>query len=183
MTVGQKSGIAWVLDPDRQGCVLWQSRVGKGSAGGGVQFGPAADNDSAYFATADAFAGRDPGGLTAVRLATGEQRWSTRGAPPHVRTDGSCSPAQPAAVSVIPGVVFSGTLDGVMRAYSTEDGRIIWEYASAREDTAVNGVQAKGGALNGPGPAIVGGTLFMNSGYSAIGGNGGGNVLLAFGVE
>ena len=180
LTVGQKSGIAWALDPDRQGRVLWQLRVGKGSAGGGVQFGPAADGDSAYFATADAFAGRDGGGLTAVRLATGEQRWSTR---PPCPEDGPCSPAQPAAVSAIPGVVFSGTLDGVMRAYSTEDGRIIWEYASAREYPTVNGVPARGGALNGPGPTIVDGTLFMNSGYSAIGGNGGGNVLLAFGVE
>ena len=180
LTVGQKSGIAWGLDPDRQGGVLWQLRVGKGSEQGGVQFGPAADNDSAYFATADAFAGRDAGGLTAVRLATGEQRWST---PPPCPEEGRCSPAQPAAVSVIPGAVFSGTLDGVMRAYSTEDGRIIWEYDSARDYTTVNEVPAKGGGLNGPGPTIVDGMLFMNSGYSAIGGNAPGNVLLAFGVD
>ena len=181
LTVGQKSGIAWALDPDRQGRVLWQLRVGKGSAGGGgVQFGPAADEESGYFATADAFAGRDAGGLTAIRLSTGEQRWSTR---PPCPEEGPCSPAQPAAVSVIPGVVFSGTLDGVMRAYSTDDGRIIWEYDSAREYTTVNGVAAKGGGLNGPGPTIVDGTLFMNSGYSAIGGNAPGNVLLAFSVD
>ena len=180
LTVGQKSGIAWGLDPDRQGRVLWQLRVGKGSAQGGVQFGPAADYDSAYFATADAFAGRDAGGLTAVRLATGEQRWSTR---PPCPEDGPCTPAQPAAVSVIPGAVFSGTLDGVMRAYSTDDGRIIWEYDSAREYTTVNEVPARGGGLNGPGPTIVDGMLFMNSGYSAIGGNAPGNVLLAFGVD
>ena len=180
LTVGQKSGIAWALDPDREGRVLWQSRVGKGSAGGGVQFGPAADDDSAYFATADAFAGGDAGGLTAVRLATGEQRWSTRPPCPEGRP---CAPAQPAAVSVIPGVVFWGTLDGVMRAYSTDDGRIIWEYDSAQEYTAVNGVPTKGGALNGPGPTIVDGMLFMNSGYSAIGGNAPGNALLAFGID
>ena len=180
LTVGQKSGIAWALDPDRQGRVLWQLRVGKGSEQGGVQFGPAADNDSAYFATADAFAGRDAGGLTAVRLATGEQRWSTQ---PPCPEDGRYTPAQPTAVSVIPGAVFSGTLDGVMRAYSTDDGRIIWEYDSAREYTTVNAIPAKGGGLNGPGPTIVDGMLFMNSGYSAIGGNAPGNVLLAFGVD
>ena len=95
LTVGQKSGIAWALDPDRRGRVLWQLRVGKGSAGGGgVQFGPAAADESAYFATADAFAGRDAGGLTAVGLSTGELRWSTR---PPCPQEGPCSPARPAA--------------------------------------------------------------------------------------
>ncbi len=86
-------------------------------------------------------------------------------------------------MSVIPGAVFSGTLDGVRRAYSTDDGRIILEFESAREFTTVNEVPARGGGLNGPGPTIVDGMLFMNSGYSAIGGNAPGNVLLAFGVE
>ena len=46
----------------------------------------------------------------------------------------------------------------------------------------VNGVPARGGSLDGPGAAIAGGMLFVNSGY---GGNGGmpGNVLLAFSVD
>jgi len=181
ITAGQKSGIAWALDPDQQGKILWQLRVGKGSAGGGgVQFGPATDNESAYFATADAFAGLDAGGLTAIQLETGEQRWSVKPPCPKVR---ECSPAQPAAISVIPGVVFSGTLDGTMRAYSTVNGKVIWEYDSVREYSTINGVPAKGGAFNGPGPTIVDGMLFMNSGYSAIGGNLPGNVLLAFGID
>ena len=180
LTAGQKSGIAWGFDPDREGAIVWQQRVGKGSASGGVQFGPAADERYAFFATADQFAGQDAGGLTAVKLETGEKVWSTR---PACLPDVPCQPAQPAAVTAIPGVVFAGTLDGVMRAYSADDGRILWQYSSAREYATVNGFKARGGALNGPGPVVAGGMLFMNSGYSAIGGNGPGNVLLAFGVN
>ncbi len=83
-------------------------------------------------------------------------------------------------MTVIPGVVFSGSLDGHLRAYSAEDGGIIWDYDSARDypDT-VNGVPARGGALNGPGPIVVDGMVFVNSGYGQFGSMAG-NVLLAF---
>ena len=85
-------------------------------------------------------------------------------------------------MTVIPGAVFSGSLDGMMRAYSTRDGALLWEYNSAREYQTVNGVPGRGGALNGPGPVVANGMFFMNSGYAAIGGNAPGNVLLAFEV-
>ena len=91
--------------------------------------------------------------------------------------------AQSAAITVIPGVVFSGATNGVMRAYATGDGQVIWEYNTARPFTTVNGVAAKGGTLNGPGPVVAGGMLFMNSGYADLGFGTGGNVLLAFGVQ
>lgn len=180
ITAGSKSGVAWGFDPDRQGAILWQQRVGKGSSSGGVQFGPAADERYAFFATADQFAGLEGGGLTAVRLDTGEKVWSTR---PTCLPELPCQPAQPAAVTAMPGVVFAGSLDGVMRAYGAGDGRILWQYNSSRTYETVNGITARGGALNGPGPVVAGGMFFMNSGYSAIGGNGPGNVLLAFGAD
>jgi polyvinyl alcohol dehydrogenase (cytochrome) len=82
----------------------------------------------------------------------------------------------------MPGVVFSGSMDGVMRAYDTRDGRIIWEFNTKRPFPAINGVEGKGGGINGPGPVIAGGILYVNSGYGAIGGIPG-NVLLAFGRE
>ena len=83
----------------------------------------------------------------------------------------------------MPGVVFSGATNGMLRAYSTADGNVLWEYNSARDYTTVNGISAKGGSLNGPGPVIAGGMLFMNSGYAYLGFGAPGNVLLAFGVE
>ena len=179
LTAGQKSGIAWGLDPER-GEVLWERRVGKGSTQGGVVWGPAADDVNAYFATNDSPAKNDAGGLSAVNLLTGKLAWFAR--PTCVDNGRPCQPAQPAAVTVIPGVVFSGSQDGVMRAYSTTDGRILWQFDSVREYPTVNGVTAKGGGLNGPGPVVVNGMLFMNSGYSSTGGIAG-NVLLAFGVD
>ena len=46
----------------------------------------------------------------------------------------------------------------------------------------MNGVKAKGGSMDGPGPIVAGGMLFVNSGYGGIVGRPG-NVLLVFGVE
>jgi len=45
----------------------------------------------------------------------------------------------------------------------------------------VDGVAAKGGALNGPGATIVNGMVYVNSGYASFGFMPG-NVLLAFAV-
>jgi polyvinyl alcohol dehydrogenase (cytochrome) len=82
----------------------------------------------------------------------------------------------------MPGIVFSGSMDGRLRAYSSESGRVLWEFDTVREFKTVNGVRASGGSLNGPGPVIVGGMLFVNSGYARMGVLPG-NVLLAFSVD
>ena len=69
-----------------------------------------------------------------------------------------------------------------MSAYSTADGRALWQFDTAREFETVNGVAAKGGSINAAGPAVAGGMLFVPSGYSDLGAGARGNVLLAFGV-
>jgi polyvinyl alcohol dehydrogenase (cytochrome) len=185
LVIGQKSGAAWAIDPDKDGALVWEHRVGKGSMLGGIEWGSAADEQNGYFATADAQAGAEAGGLSALRLGTGEQVWHAR--PPAVECkagDRNCATqAQSAAISAMPGVVFSGTTNGILRAYSTADGKVLWEYNSAGDYTTVNGIAAKGGSLNGPGPVIASGMLFMNSGYAYLGFGAPGNVLLAFGVE
>ena len=91
----------------------------------------------------------------------------------------NCSPAQSAALTALPGVVFSGSLDGHLRAYSTRDGTVLWDVDTIRSYDTVNGVKASGGAIDGPGAVVVGGMVFVNSGYSRFGGQPG-NVLLAF---
>ena len=85
-------------------------------------------------------------------------------------------------MTAIPGAVFSGSLDGHLRAYATGNGRIIWDVDTAREYQTVNGVKGNGGSIDGPGPLVVGGMLFTNSGYGVFGGAPG-NVLLAFSIE
>ena len=181
ITLGQKSGVAWGLDPDREGTVLWQKRLGKGSALGGMEWGSAADDQVAYFPIADAQHGPEvAGGLYAIRLATGAEVWNWRPKNDCQGTQRNCVEAHSAAVSVMPGAVFAGSTTGMLRAHSTEDGHVLWEFDTAREFETVNGVPGKGGSINGPGPVIAEGMVFTNSGYAYLGMGQGGNVLLAF---
>ena len=50
LIAGQKSGVVTAVDPDRGGAILWQTRVGRGSSLGGVQWGPATDDSKIYVA-------------------------------------------------------------------------------------------------------------------------------------
>ncbi len=198
LVAGQKSGIVYALDPDLKGKIVWQARVGKGGLNGGVQWGMASDGQKVYVSVGDAaplrqttgalapvgnvdFDQTQGGGLTALRLADGTQVWHTPGHACDPPKPG-CGPAQSGAVTAIPGVVFSGSLDGHVRGYSAEDGQILWDFDTAKDYTTVNGVPAKGGSLDGAGPVIVGGMIYVNSGYPRNGGMPG-NVLLAFGPE
>jgi polyvinyl alcohol dehydrogenase (cytochrome) len=182
LVCGQKSGVLWGLDPDDRGKVLWQTRVGQGSALGGIEWGHTADPENAYVAVSDLIVktGR-PGGLHAVKLTTGEKIWSAD--PPELHcTAGAkgCNSAQSAAISSIPGVVFSGSIDGHFRAYSAKTGEILWDFNTARDYETVNGVAGKGGSLDSAGPVVADGMVFTNSGYGMWQGLPG-NVLLAFG--
>jgi polyvinyl alcohol dehydrogenase (cytochrome) len=181
IVIGQKSGVGWALDPDQKGAVVWQYRAGQGGVLGGMEWGSAVDADHAYFPVSDInIVNHQPGGLHAVHLKTGERAWF---APPQPKcNEPACNGAQSAAITVIPGAVFSGANDGWLRAYSAATGAIIWEFDTNRVFKTVNGVEAKGASMIGPGPIVVGGMLYVTSGYGAFGGRPG-NVLLAFGVE
>lgn len=202
LIAGQKSGVVSAIDPDRQGAILWQRTIGKGGRLGGIQWGLAADGQHVYAAVSDLEITAPPpggeggrpsvfgvplmlnpkagGGLYALDVATGEIAWHT----PHpgCGTTPGCSPAQSAATTVIPSVVFSGGLDGHLRAYDTKDGRVIWDADTVRPFQTVNGVDAKGGSLDGSGPVVVNGVVYVNSGYF-FAGHTPGNVLLAFSIR
>jgi polyvinyl alcohol dehydrogenase (cytochrome) len=182
IVIGQKSGIGWALDPDRKGEVVWQYRAGRGSALGGMEWGSAVDAERAYFAVSDTIGQAQPGGLHAVRLDTGERAWFSPPASPRCGSGRGCNAALSAAITVIPGVIFAGSNDGAIRAYSIADGAPIWEFDTNRDFDTVNGVAARGASINESGPTVAGGMLFLNSGYGTLGGRPG-NVLLAFGPE
>ena len=181
IVIGQKSGLGYALDPDNEGAIVWQYRAGRGGLLGGIEWGSAVDGERAYFAVSDV-THPQPGGLHAVTLATGTAVWAA--APPALACAAGrgCSAAQSSALTVIPGAVFSGSFDGALRAYSAATGDVIWSFDSNRSFTTVNGVPAAGASIGGPGPAIAGGMVFVNSGYGAFQGRPG-NVLLAFGVD
>ena len=192
LVAGQKSGLVHAVDPDNQGELMWSTRVGQGGTNGGVQWGSASDGTNVYVPVADL--GRVPvpyslatdvdpkrgGGMWALNLADGKKVWYTAPVPCGERK--RCSPAQSQAVTVIPGAAFSGSVDGHLRAYSTKYGSVIWDFDTVGPYKTVNGVEGRGGSLDGPGPVAAGGMLFVNSGYAAGGGIPG-NVLLAFSVD
>ena len=178
--IPQKSGMAYALDPDKGGAIVWTYRFGQGSGFGG-QWGAAVDGQQAYFGVGDFFS-PTPGGIHAVKLDDGQRVWSN---PPPTKlcgTEQRCNAAQGAAVTAIPGVVFSGSGDGGIRAYSAKDGSVIWQFDTNRTFQTVNGVRANGGTMDGPGPVVAGGLMYVNSGYGGFFGRSG-NVLLAFGVD
>jgi polyvinyl alcohol dehydrogenase (cytochrome) len=181
IVIGQKSGVAFAMDPDRGGEVLWQYRAGQGGVLGGIEWGAAVDGERAYFAVSDITAPQ-PGGLHAVTLTTGQRAWYAPPRPPSCGSGRGCNAAQSAAVTAIPGAVFSGSNDGSLRAHSAATGEILWEFDTNRPFTTVNGEPARGASMIGPGAIVAGGMVYVNSGYGAFGGRPG-NVLLAFGLE
>ena len=92
-----------------------------------------------------------------------------------------CWPGISAAVSSSPGLVFAGGLDGMLRAHDASNGDILWTYDTHRTYTAVNGVEAFGGAIEADGPVIANGQIFVTSGYDKWA-EMPGNVLLVFGL-
>jgi polyvinyl alcohol dehydrogenase (cytochrome) len=197
LIVGQKSGVVHGIDANT-GAVKWSTRVGKGGILGGVEWGSATDGRTAYVALSDQTmkpAGStggavvlgqtvlDPtvgGGLFALRVADGSKVWSAP--PPRCPDRPTCSPAQSAAITAIPGIVFSGSVDGHLRAYSMTDGRVVWDFDTAAEFDTVNRVKARGGSIDVGGPAVGEGMVLTTSGYPTFGGMSG-NVLLAFSVD
>ena len=180
LVVPQKSGLIYALDPNNQGKVVWQYRAGPGSPVGGV-WGSAVGDGLAY-AAVGGYIFTEGGGIHAVDLETGEQSWYT---PPQdlLCAEGpGCSATQSAAVTAIPGAVFSGSADGGMRVYSAESGDVLWVFNANRSFDTINGVEASGASFDGPGPVIAGGMMYMLSGSAGFVGRPG-NVLLAFAIQ
>jgi polyvinyl alcohol dehydrogenase (cytochrome) len=85
-------------------------------------------------------------------------------------------------VSAIPGAVLSGSMDGHVRAFAAASGAPLWDFDTQRAFDTVNGQPGRGGSLDGAGPVVVDGMVYVNSGYARLGGAPG-NVLLAFGPD
>jgi polyvinyl alcohol dehydrogenase (cytochrome) len=213
LIAAQKSGTVYGLDPDT-GLLRWHTAVGEGSPLGGIEWGIATDNRYVFVPVSDIgelfdeilrAAGRSPmlgyntsgkSGLSALDPFTGKIIWNVPApiAPCHYAGDrsgdfmkGACVRAQSAAPGVMPDVVFSGTLDGWLRAYDTASGKIIWAFSTtAHTYVTVNGVADQpGGGIDGMGPTIAGGMVYAMSGFNGAGRTGGNgvNVLLAFSVN
>lgn len=193
LLIGQKSADTWGLNPDN-GEILWQKKLGKGGALGGVHWGMAYDGEKLYVPISDYIleipglnpvdpdnkAPEEPN-LSALDIKTGEVLWRKNMEPICDKRE-ECPPGLSAAVTSIPGVVFSGALDGHLRAFATADGKLLWDIDTTVPVTATNGDQAHGGSIDADGPVIADGQLYINSGYGFFG-ELPGNVLLVYSVD
>ena len=139
LVAGQKSGIVWGHDPDKNGAVVWKVQLPEKLALGEITFGGAADDRYAYFGVSSL-------GVAAIDLATGEKKWVApiKAAGPRLGIG--------AALSVIPGAVFGGGYDGLLRGFSTTNGELLWQFNMAQDFQTLNGIAAHGGSLGSAWP-------------------------------
>lgn len=192
LVAGQKSGDIWALDPDT-GALVWNQRVGEGTALGGNHWGIAIDSERAFLTI------NDPGGMSAMGLpertsrpglytyfiGTGEPSWFYEAEPkcnderdPRLRR---CEAlygfsATPLAVD---GAVITGALDGRLFVFNADSGELLFEYDTVRDYETVNGVEGRGGSIDSHSIAAGSGMVFIGSGYGQFS-QVSGNVLLAF---
>jgi len=209
LLAGQKSGEVFALDPDRSGAVVWRNRVGSGSSNGGVHHGLATDGQRVFVPVNDPerkIAGYMPKpGVYALSVDDGKVLWShpiERGC----RFDPADAPlvglaemakgksqrspwpecsyyyGQSAAAVVANGVVYAGALDGRLRMFDAETGRLLRVIETKQAFKGSNGVDGHGGAIDVGGAIVDGGQLFVLSGYGMFG-QMPGNVLLVYGLQ
>jgi polyvinyl alcohol dehydrogenase (cytochrome) len=188
LLAGQKSGDLWALNPD-DGSLVWNRTVGDGSALGGNHWGIAIDGQRVFHPINDPhFPGlegyKPQPGMYAFDIRSGEPLWS-------VATIADCDGRQERAPGcdekyglsatplVVDGAVITAGLDGKIYILEGDTGERLFEYDSAREFESVNGVEAKGGAIDSHSIAAGSGMVFIGSGYGSFR-QIPGNVLLAF---
>ena len=191
LVAGHKDGSVIAYDAKAGEQRHWVAKVGRGSIQGGVHFGMAAEGSRVYAPINDMNNTRNGNvldqalarpGLHAIDANTGEVLWS------HVQTNlcgddrPLCDPGISAPVTAIPGAVVAGHLDGYLRFYAGDTGKVLWEFDTTDHFDTVNGVPASGGGMSGAGPTIAEGHLVSNSGYGLYF-HEPGNILMVFSVD
>jgi polyvinyl alcohol dehydrogenase (cytochrome) len=187
LLAGQKSGAVYGLDPT-SGRVVWKTQVGAGGPLGGVEWGMANDGTRLYVGVADAFMPSPPGrpGLVALDPASGRELWRTTSPRlPCAWSGGApCLNGISAPPTAVPGLVFAGDMNGRLRAYRADTGKVVWEVdTGAQTFVTANGVSVPGGNIDGPGPVVADGRLYVMSGYQSSLGGPGTSVLVVYSAD
>lgn len=209
LLAGQKSGEVFAIDP-QDGKLHWRNRLSQGTSNGGIHWGMAVAGQTVVVPVADPERDREgylpKPGLYGLDISTGEMLWQyavergcsfspdnkplvglehTRGGKTqNLDIQYACSfyYGLSAAAMSTPDLVFSGGLDGKIRAFSINGGDVLWQSETAKAFKAVNGVEGHGGAIDVAGQVVADGWLYVLSGYSMFG-QLPGNVLLAYKVD
>lgn len=188
LLVGTKDGVLFSIDPDNEGAILWQSRIGRqlpgqGPVFGGIEHGIAVDDHYAYVPIADMvlLQGISDGSMARVDIASGKILWQKKAAGDTCKDKPfGCNSSYMAAPTLVGQVLFAGSNDGILRAFDTNNGNVIWSFDTTRRFKGVNGLTGSGGSMGRYGPTIANGMLYQSSGYGHLGVAMPGNVLLAF---
>lgn len=184
VVAGQKTGYVYALNPD-SGAVVWKTKVGRGGYAGGVHFGMATDGTRILVPINDRnfalgkLTGRRFPGVHALAVDTGQELWYTAANACAARTLPNCQEGNSAPITASEEFAVAGAVDGFLRVYDMQSGRILWQFDTTATVLSVSGQPAHGGSMDGSGPIVVRGNLLVNSGYLYFGGMGG-NVLLCF---
>lgn len=186
LIAGQKSGDLWALDP-ATGALIWNQRVGEGTALGGNHWGIATDSERAFMTI------NDPGnmvennkpGIYSYFVSTGEPSWSYEVQPDcgderseRLRRCESLYGFSATPLSV-DGAVITGGLDGRLFVFNSDTGEQLFQFDTAKDFETVNGVEGYGGSIDSHSIAAGSGMVFVGSGYGSFS-QVPGNVLLAF---
>ena len=95
-----------------------------------------------------------------------------------LRAEGNWTPILVLTANSFNASRFGGTWEG----FTWDWYRKLWDMDTQKPYDTVNGVPGNGGSIDGPGPVVVDGVLYTNSGYGYIGETPG-NVLLAYSVD
>lgn len=187
LLAGQKTGDLWALNPDT-GALIWNQRIGTGTALGGNHWGIATDGERVFLPINDPGSARGTyvprPGMYSFFVASGEPSWSrSEQADCQSRADWLRGCESRFGHSVTPllvdGALITGTIDGRLMILDSATGDLLFDYDTVREYETANGVPGRGGAIDAHGIAAGAGMLLINSGYGRVGGTSG-NVLLAF---
>ena len=185
LIAGQKSGDIWALDPD-SGALVWNQRVGEGTALGGNHWGIATDSERAFMTI------NDPGnrsensvpGIYTYFVGTGEPSWSYKVEPDcdarseRLRRCESLYGFSATPLSV-DGAVITGGLDGRVFIFNSDTGEQLFKFDTVTDFETVNGVEGYGGSIGSHSISAGSGMVFVGSGYGSFS-QVAGNVLLAF---
>ena len=136
---GDKGGVIYSLQADT-GALNWSTKIGRGSTLGGIHWGMAVDEQRVYAAATDFSIDKATGGLSelvegatpgiyALNLDNGAIDWEIH--PMHVHEGLGTHSLFSASLSVSNDLLFGGSLDGVVRAFRTEDGEELWAFDTA----------------------------------------------------